>query len=315
MKRLALGLLLVLVLPTTAVLANHPPTSDAGVDVAWVNDMNNETYWETLWNAECTQYFDHSGFIPAQYDAAVIKSGSTQVHVYSDLTNTGDFTAIGPPNPNATHPNRRFEPPFSWVMKCTFNQSTTTTTTTTIPDDTTTTTLPDEETTTTTIPEEETTTTTTPNETTTTTVPGETTTTLSDRVTEWTASAVCSNITVDFGEGIVQVNVWMQGGLPGVDDVTEIEVDPFLKPGTKTASPKGEFTLVPVTEAGWVASPDEITVFTEECTPVPTTTPDTPPSSERLPFTGINSTALLVGAVLSVLAGIGFLWRSRKALP
>jgi hypothetical protein len=145
--RKAAGIVLVVLVVVFGVglmaSANHPATSDAGVDVAWINDMNQETYWENLWDASCTKYEGHNGFIPAQYDAAVIKSGSTQVHVYADLTNTGAFQAIGPPNPNQQHPNRRFEAPFSWVMKCTFNPTTTTigepTTTTTKVEETTTT--------------------------------------------------------------------------------------------------------------------------------------------------------------------------------
>ena len=151
-------------------LANHPATTDAGVDVAWTNDMNQESYWESLWGTDCTKFPDHSGLIGAQYDAVVIKSGSTYVRVYADLTNTGEFMALGPPNPNDQHPNRRFEAPFSWVMKCTLDQ-TTTTTTTIIEEPTTTTTVPGE--TTTTVAE----TTTTVAETTTTTDPGTTTTT------------------------------------------------------------------------------------------------------------------------------------------
>lgn len=104
----------------------------ATYDLPWTNDMNQESYWETYFGpgTDCTKYENHSGYIGAEYDAAVTKKGSDVVRVYDDLTNTGGF--------QATHPQG--EPPMSWVMKCTFKPvaTTTTTTTTTVPDTTTT---------------------------------------------------------------------------------------------------------------------------------------------------------------------------------
>lgn len=111
------------VLPLTA-LANHPATSDSGTDVPWSNDMNQESFWEGYFggpglDVECTQFLNHGGQIPASYEAAVVKSGSDWVRVYTDPP----AQLLGPPNPNAQHPNRRHEPPFSWVMKCDIEES------------------------------------------------------------------------------------------------------------------------------------------------------------------------------------------------
>lgn len=91
-------------------------------DQQWTNDMNQTSYWAP-W--DCTKYDGHGGWIPAQYDAAIIKAGQ-MVRVYPDLTSTGGFQASAPDNKD-----------ISWVMKCkhpvvdtTTTTSTTTTTTT-----------------------------------------------------------------------------------------------------------------------------------------------------------------------------------------
>lgn len=166
-----------------------PNVSSGAYEQPWVNDMNQETFWETLFSTPertvtCTKYENHGGFIPAEYDAAVIKDGSSVVKVYDDLTSTGAFTATGAINPSTGQP---YGAPHSWVLKCKFHPVETTTTTTTLPE-TTTTTLP-ETTTTTTLPE---TTTTTLPETTTTTIPGETTTTVPS-ITYELLGPVCVN--------------------------------------------------------------------------------------------------------------------------
>lgn len=148
-----------------AVFAALPAwSSDGGVDEAWSSEMNQETYWETRFGpgAECTKYENHSGYIPAKYEAAVVKDGN-MVRVYEDLPDSS-FQALGAVNPAN---DKRFEAPHSWVMKCDIEEQSTTTTT---QPETTTTTVPE---TTTTVPE----TTTTVPETTTTTVPETTTTT------------------------------------------------------------------------------------------------------------------------------------------
>lgn len=148
----------------------------------------------------------------------------------------------------------------------------------------------------------------------TTTTAGETTTTQATTTTTdglievtWNASAVCDEITATWGsEGIVQINVFMLGGIPGVEGVSEIEVDPFLEPGTKVTGSNATFTLVPVTLEGYVAIPEEASLFTSRCvsptsSSVPTTVPTTGPTVTTLPFTGIDSN-LIVGLGLSALA-------------
>lgn len=133
------------------ITLGNPAGATSSYDLEWSQPMNSPAYWTDL--GTCTKYDGHGGWIPAEYDAAIIKGG-TAVRVYPDLDDVGAFQAVGPTNPNTGQPYG-----ISWVMKCTRTTSTTTTTTTTIPETTTTTTIP-EQTTTTTIPEEETTTTT-----------------------------------------------------------------------------------------------------------------------------------------------------------
>lgn len=117
----ATGLLLTL---TLTAVADHPATSDGGFDLAWSEPMNQETFWESYFGAgwECTKFENHSGSIPSSYEAAVVKSGSDFVRVYTDPP----AQVLGPPNPNVQHPNRRHPAPFSWVMKCDYTQTTTT---------------------------------------------------------------------------------------------------------------------------------------------------------------------------------------------
>lgn len=173
---LATGLLLTL---TLTALADHPATSDGGFDLAWSEPMNQESFWESYFGDgyDCTKFSNHSGAIPASYEAAVVKSGSDFVRVYTDPP----AQVLGPPNPNAQHPNKRHEAPFSWVMKCDHTETTTTTNgeTTTSADTTTTTstTTPTSSTTTTSMG---TTVTTGPSETTTSTLPAPTTTAPTD---------------------------------------------------------------------------------------------------------------------------------------
>jgi hypothetical protein len=119
-----------------AALADH---SDGGVDASWTNAMNQTSYWEGYFGGEgltveCTKFESHNGFIPAQYEAAVVKDG-TLVRIYEQ---SGPYAASGPVNPaNGKH----FGAPHSWVMKCNIEEEIpeeeeeeeTTTTTTTIP--------------------------------------------------------------------------------------------------------------------------------------------------------------------------------------
>lgn len=165
-------LMLMMALPLAALAHD-----DGGVDETFIApDMNQASYWNARFGAgwTCTQFVGHGGFIPEEYEAAVVHDGQL-VRVYASIG--GAFTALGPHNPNSPT-GAHFAAPHSWVMKCNYTQ---TTTTTTVPDDDTTTTTVTT-TTTTTLPEE-TTTTTLPEETTTTTVVETTTTTVSDTTT------------------------------------------------------------------------------------------------------------------------------------
>lgn len=191
--RTALGVVLLALAVVVGALSFGTSTASAATptsyETPWVNGMNKDTYWETALanqsrTVECTKYENHNGFIPAQYDAAVIKDGAEVVKVYPDLTNVGSFTATGAINPNNGKP---YGAPHSWVMKCKFTPVATTTTTvvttTTQPTTTTTSTVPETtttsttSTTSTTVPETTTTSTTVPETTTTSTVPETTTST------------------------------------------------------------------------------------------------------------------------------------------
>lgn len=136
-SKLTLGVFVALMLVFGVALvagANH--VDDGGVDRAWTNDMNQESFWESEFGGECTKFENHSGFIPAQYEAAVVKDGN-MVRVYHPAPSP--FTAIGAVNPaNGKH----FDPPHSWVMKCNIDEEEPSTTTT-MDGSTTTTTLLD----------------------------------------------------------------------------------------------------------------------------------------------------------------------------
>lgn len=97
--------------------------ADGGVDETWSPAMNQESYWEDRFDAECTKYERHNGHIPAQYTHAVIKDG-VRVRVYSDLPGQS-IQAAGPVNlRNGEH----HDAPHSWVMKCVQNEQPPTTT-------------------------------------------------------------------------------------------------------------------------------------------------------------------------------------------
>lgn len=183
------------VLVTLALTALLPLTAlahaDGGVDETFVApDMNQASYWNARFGAgwSCTKFENHSGFIPEEYEAAVVHDGQL-VRVYASIG--GAFTALGPHNPNSPH-GAHYAAPHSWVMKCNY-VPVTTTTTTTLPEETTTTTVV---TTTTTIDD----TTTTTGATTTTTVDDTTTTTIGDSTTttlpEETTTTIATSSTV-----------------------------------------------------------------------------------------------------------------------
>ena len=100
----------------TAMFGGAANAAPASYETAWSEPLNHESYWENLLGMDCTKYSDHNGYIPAEYDAAIIKDGSAVVKVYEDLTHTGAFTATGAINPSNGKP---YEAPHSWVMKCT----------------------------------------------------------------------------------------------------------------------------------------------------------------------------------------------------
>ena len=131
-RLIGIALMLVGMMVATAGVAFATHVNDGGVDQAWTNDMNQESYWENLWDADCTKYETHSGVIPAGYDAVVVKDGN-YVRVYNPAPSP--FTALGAVNPAN---DKHFDPPHSWVMKC---KSTDTTTTTVTPSSTTSTTV------------------------------------------------------------------------------------------------------------------------------------------------------------------------------
>jgi hypothetical protein len=179
----------------------------------------------------------------------------------------------------------------------------------------TTTTLPEE--TTTTIPEE---TTTTPE---TTTVPEGTTTTVTGTSTTtglvgsfWSASSECQTLTAEWGDGTTQVNVWQR--LPEGD----FDVTPFTESGqvldASGALADSEWILVPVVITGYVAVPEEIHLFTEHCSPGPSTTvgpTTTDPDTSTLPFTGVGRMTwmtLVFAAGVSTVLGWVFVMGSRE---
>ncbi len=105
------------------LLAAATAVDDGGEDIAWSEPMNHESYWEDYFAVEgriveCTKFENHSGFIPAQYEAAVVKDGNF-VRIY---VQQGPFQALGPWNPSS---GKHFEAPHSWVMKCNFEEAST----------------------------------------------------------------------------------------------------------------------------------------------------------------------------------------------
>lgn len=124
LRKLGLATALVAVVLSLFAGASSAATPTSYED-DWNNRQNQEQYWEDLLSDEtrsvdCTKYKRHNGFIPAEYDAAVIKDGN-KVRVYPDLTDVGAFTAVGATNPNNGEP---FAAPHSWVMKCKFTPTT-----------------------------------------------------------------------------------------------------------------------------------------------------------------------------------------------
>lgn len=325
MKRLLLGVtVLALMGLSVPALANHPATSDQGTDIAWSSDMNQESYWESLWNAECVKYEGHGGFIPASIDAAVVKSGSSFVHVYSDLTGTGSFTAIGPPNPNAQHPNRRHTAPFSWVMKCEFNETTTTTqpsTTTTTLSPTTTTSEP---TTTSSTAVQETTTTTEAAASTTTTVattsstsaPTTTAPTDSPTETRFGVQVTCQpdgsfTFTVEFGPGVNSALVSLYDPMFPIDpdNFDGVVLTPENPTMTGTLPHGGAFQVEAVLDEGYTIAVNPRIVTIEACpeaatATVPASSVPVDESPQTLPFTGIEDPIGLGFAALGLL-GLG----------
>lgn len=195
-----------------------------------------------------------------------------------------------------------------------------TTTTTTLPTTTTvqsSTSSLDTTTTTTSIPEDTTTSSTLPA--TTTTAPTESTTT-QPLTTMWDASSECDTLTATFGEGITQVNVFLQDPQFG-----EIEVNAVTYSGeVKTTGIAAEWVLVPVVVNGYEPLPEQITVFTETCvtTTVQTGSGDTTttiattttidPGQPELPFTGPEG---LIPLAIAGVASLGYgirLVRSRR---
>lgn len=188
----------------------------------------------------------------------------------------------------------------------TYCQGRTKCTTTTTEQEMTTTTEPE----TTTLPEVTTT------EQTTSTTAAQTTTTIGDTTTTtdngsilalWTASATCSSITAEWGEGISRVDVWSLDTVPGTDEQVGDLDNPFLEPGSfrvKVGTPT-MFRLIAVPDDGWAAEPEFIDVTVgvcEETTTGPTTT------APELPFTGYSRMTMLTMIFVAAVSGIlGFM--------
>lgn len=291
-----LAVILVFQLPAWA---HH--VTDGGVDEPWIVAMNQETYWEARFGGECTKFENHSGSIPSSYEAAVVKDGN-YVRVYNPLTVSTVLGAVNPAN------NQHFGAPHSWIMKCDLPQTTTTTvddttttTETTTSSSITTTTQPNS-TTSSSIPE-----TTTTTAVVTTTAPGETTTT-SRLEALWTASASCDRLVAEWGEGIVQVDVWMRapdGDLGPADGLV-----PFTVSGQELRTgANAEWILIPVVVNGYTAVPEEIVLFTERCEePTSTVAPTSSvPTDSTLPFTGPMENVTLLGFSAVALIVLGWM--------
>lgn len=294
----------VLMLAGVPAFANHPPTTDNGADVPWTNEMNQASYWDAYFGGTCQKYENHPGSIPDQYEAAVVKSGSEFVRVYLDPP----AQVLGPPNPNAQHPNRRHAPPFSWVMKCNIEVTTTTTpeTTTTTPETTTTetpgTTVPDD--TTTTEPE------------TSTTQPDDTTTAL--QATSFVASVACLpdgsfEISVEFGDGMAEAHVSLLDPMFPIDEPDHTA--DILTPGDATTRGKlptfAQFQVTGFPADGYqIVGPNPVVLDVEPCPQSSTTSLSVVGTSApteplpTLPFTGPGGSLGLALLGLSLL-GLG----------
>jgi LPXTG-motif cell wall-anchored protein len=290
MSRIVAAVAAVLALAALAVGAAPASASPTSFEMPWTNAMNQASWWNAYFStdartATCTKFENHNGFIPAQYDAAVIKDGSDVVRVYPDLTTTGNFTAQGAINPATGKP---FEPPHSWVMKCTFTwkpttttvPKETTTTTTTVPKETTTTTS----TTTTTVPKETTTTT----STTTTTVPEETTTTTTSSTTTTTVPEETTTTTTSS------------------TTTTTVPEETTTTSSTTTSSIPQQTTTTVVDQGG----PTTTTTVVGQQPPGDTTT--TVAAGTRLPDTGGSSWTMGFVGLLMLALGGGVLHLSRR---
>lgn len=115
----------------------------------------------------------------------------------------------------------------------------------------------------------------------------------------------CQTLHADFGTGITQIDVYWRDPILGdfgpADGLTS-----FTESGQEMETGvNAEFILIPVTEAGWTAVPDQISLHTETCTPHPSTTITDTSSLPELPLTGTTTKALVAAA--AVLSTLGFM--------
>jgi hypothetical protein len=119
---------------------------------------------------------------------------------------------------------------------------------------------------------------------------------------------------VEWGDGITAMDVYMWVGIPLGDTAAgwgDRPITTYLEPGTYTTNVNSttSFLLIPVTSPGYVASPSQIGVYVEDCTP-PTSqasstsapvAPQTPatPDLETLPYTGLP---LHIWAIVGLMA-------------
>lgn len=113
---LALAAVLLMMLPLAAG-ADH----DGGTDAPYLApEMNQASYWQARFSGEgltveCQKFENHSGNIPAGYEAVVVHDGQ-EVRVYGPaLDGLGAFTASGPFDEEK---GKHKKGPHSWVMKC-----------------------------------------------------------------------------------------------------------------------------------------------------------------------------------------------------
>lgn len=249
-------------------------------ETAWTNDMNQASYWSNLFGMTCTKYENHNGHIPAQYDAAVIKDGSSVVKVYPDLSSTGAFTATGAINPANGKP---YSAPHSWVMKCDAPDQTTTTTTT-VPE-TTTTTVP--ETTTTTVPV--------------TTVPETTIPETTVPVTTTNETTVPENTTVE--TSVETIPVTYPEVIPNVCMFGNSYEEDIL--------PYGEFILMDADDPRVVGTHAISGIPCGPLTDISTPPSVTPASTGTLPATGSETYLAWIAAILLV-GGMSLMMAARR---